>query len=171
MTCLGLLYLMGGAAAEGVTLKDAYDAAEPGDGYDKLVLLDPAVLYTGGLFVEMGVRCCIHGEGAVIDLEGGNIWVERWDTSLDIDHCVLTNGSAAIYVTQDAEATIRNNTIVDNVYGVISWYASLFDVIIENNIIANNSMYGIFAIEYVEPFVQYNTVWGNLSGDYMKRCG
>jgi hypothetical protein len=151
-------------------LQDVYDAALPGEGYDKLLVLDPGVTYMGGLTVDRGIRSCIHGGGARIDLENASIWAAGSGTVLDIDHCILTEGYAALYVAQDAAATAWNNTIVGNGYGVISWLANA-NVVLENNIIVNNVVYGVYCREYFEPFLRYNTVWGNIQGNYTKNCG
>jgi nitrous oxidase accessory protein NosD len=169
---LAALALLAGSvqAARAVILQDAYDAAGPGEGFDKLLVLDPELTYTGALAVQRGIRSCIHGNGAVINLENKSIWVPGYGTFLDIDHCVLTDGYSGLYVSEDAGATIRNNTIVANGYGVTSWLAST-SVVIENNIIVGNAAYGVYCREYFEPFLQYNTVWGNTGGNYMKNCG
>ncbi len=158
------------STVQAVVLQDIYDTALPGEGYDKLVVLDPNVTYTGGLTVDRGLRSCIHGGGARIDLENNSIWAAGSGTLLDIDHCILTGGYSALYIAQDAAATVRNNTIVGNGYGVISWLANT-NVIIENNIIVNNVVYGVYCREYFEPFLRYNTVWGNIQGNYIKNCG
>jgi hypothetical protein len=172
IVAISALWIAGLATAlAAVTLQEAYDAAGPGEGYDKLLVLDPGTVYTGGLTVERGIYSCIHGNGALVDLEDKSVWAAGYGTGMDIDHCVLTNGYSGIYVSEDARATIRNNTIVYNQYGVSSWYGNPFNVIIENNIISENSVYGIYCREFFEPFIEYNTVWGNLLGDYMKNCG
>jgi nitrous oxidase accessory protein NosD len=165
-----LVVLVTASAPVAESLQAVYDAAGPGEGYDKLLVLDPATLYTGGLSVDRGVRSCVHGNGARIDLQYKSIWVAGYETGLDIDHCVVTGGYSGLYIAEDADAIVRNNTFVGNGYGVTCWIGS-FDTVIENNIMVGNSVYGVYCREYFEPFLQYNTVWGNTQGNYMKNCG
>ena len=152
-----------------VTLQAAYDAAGPGEGYDKLLDLDKNGTYTGGLVVSTGTSCCIHGNGSMLDLEGASIEVTGF-TTLDIDHCILVNGFRGIYFQNSATGIVRNNTIRGNFHGVSSFYGDP-NLRIENNLIVENTRYGIYARDGYEPFIQYNTVWGNPGGDYMENCG
>lgn len=91
--------------ASSTTLKEMYDAAQPGGGYDKYVVLQTGVVYTGGLYIgktfnritaefegdeEKDVR--IEGNGAILDLRGGEICISYCDNKLDIDDCVVING-------------------------------------------------------------------------------
>ncbi len=171
-TCLtAVLVVLVTASAPGAeSLQAAYDAAEPGEGYDKLLVLDPGTLYTGSLTVDRGMRSCVHGNGARIDLQYKSIWAAGYGTALDIDHCVVTGGYAGLYIAEDADAVVRNNTFVGNGYGVTCWIGST-NIVIENNVIVDNSVYGVYCREYFEPFLHYNTVWGNAQGNYMKNCG
>lgn len=90
----------------GATLKEMYDAAGPGEGYDKLVVLERGKIYRGGLFIgkffdpvtltfqvsdEKDVR--IKGNGAIIDLMNGQIHIAYTKHKLDIDSCVIMNGT------------------------------------------------------------------------------
>lgn len=162
-----LLWTVTGWAA---SLQGAYDAAGPGQGYDRLVSLEAGEVYTGGLMVDSGARCCIHGNGAVVDLAGESIWAGWFDTVLDVDHCVLTNGYAGITISDFATGSVRNNTICGNRYGVRAWNSDT-SLVIENNIIAKNSIYGIYCREFFEPVIQYNDVWENPAGNYIRNCG
>ena len=93
------------AGAVAGTLRGAFDAAGPGAGFDKLVVLEPGRVYTGGLLVgpllvpeseefagEAGLDVRIEGNGAVLDLRGGQICMSYCDRRLDIFDCVITNG-------------------------------------------------------------------------------
>lgn len=93
------------APAGAVSLKAVVDAAGPAGGYDKWVELEPGVVYTGGLLVgpiynpfeygllgEPGYDLRIVGNGAVLDLQGGQICVSFCTNRLDIDDCVVING-------------------------------------------------------------------------------
>ena len=70
-------FLMATVAAFGVKLQTSYDKAGPGDGYDKLLVLDPNETYTGSCGVLIGKKSCIRGNGALVDLDGGNIQAGR----------------------------------------------------------------------------------------------
>ena len=166
---LGLM-MLGASASWAVSLQSVYDDAGGGEGYDKLLILDPAEVYTGGVWMYLGVKCCIHGNGAVIDLQYSGIRAQDNGTVLDIDHCVLTNGQYGLLYVNNATGTVRNNTILRNDYGIDS-QGGKTSLLIENNIIADNSKIGIYCEQYREPIIQYNTVWANPRGDYVYRCG
>jgi parallel beta-helix repeat protein len=151
-----------------VTLRSAYNAAGPGEGYDKLVVLDKDGYYTGGLEVVSGT-CCIHGQRSTLDLRVGEIRVTG-STTLDIDHCIIVGGLRALSYADSTSGVVRNNTIRGNITGVYTWYSDP-GLLVENNIIVQNSRYGIYAREGYEPAIQYNTVWANLGGDYIYNSG
>jgi hypothetical protein len=153
-----------------VSLQTVYDGAGPADGYDKFLILDPANTYTGGLWIHFGVKCCIRGDGAEINLQHSGVRVQDAGSLLDIDHCIVRNGQMGLQYLNNASGTVRNNTVVENDYGIVSQGAST-QMRIENNIVTGNAVYGLYWQEYVEPVVQYNTVWDNAGGDYMHACG
>ncbi len=87
------------------TLKEMYDAAPPGQGFDKLIRLETDVVYTGGLYIgktfnrinatfdgDEGKDVRIEGNGAILDLEGGEICISYCSKRLEIDDCVIING-------------------------------------------------------------------------------
>jgi hypothetical protein len=89
-----------------MTLRAAYDAAGPGEGYDKRVVLEPGVVYTGGLHVgpilipemaeysgEAGLDVKIVGNGAVLDLAGSQLAISYCPNRLDVEDCVIVGGS------------------------------------------------------------------------------
>jgi hypothetical protein len=47
-----VLFLIFTISCYTITLQEMYDSAEPGAGYDKMVILEPGETYTGGLFLE-----------------------------------------------------------------------------------------------------------------------
>jgi hypothetical protein len=81
-----------------------YDLAGPAQGYDKYIVLDTGVTYTGGLWLGAtfnritaqfegpteSVR--IVGNGAILDLRGGELTIAYCQGRLDIDDCVVLNG-------------------------------------------------------------------------------
>ena len=112
----------------GTTLKEVYDAAAPGDGYDKLVILEKGKLYNGGLFIgkffnpvtlefesvdEKTVK--IEGNGAMIDLMNGQIHIAYTKNSLDIDSCVILNGTLRYNGHPDGEIYVLPYGKVNNV--------------------------------------------------------
>ena len=91
-------------AASATSLKTMYDLAGPGNGYDKLIVLDPGATYTGGLWIgatynRMAItfdgqreKVRIDGHGAILDLQGTEICIAYCQGSLDIEDCVIING-------------------------------------------------------------------------------
>ncbi len=75
------------------TLQDAYDEAGPGEGYDKLVILERGQVYTGSLIIPGGIDCCIRGNDAVCMPGGLDIRVST-GASLDIFDTVITGQRA-----------------------------------------------------------------------------
>ncbi len=98
------MQLCTGSPAVATSLKEMYDLAAPGSGYDKYIVLEAGVTYTGGLWVggtfnritarfeEREEDVCIVGGGAILDLQGGEICIAYCNSRLDIDDCVIING-------------------------------------------------------------------------------
>ncbi len=95
-----------GMARASIPLQKAFDNAGPGGGYDKVVVLEPGQVYTGGLFIgpvlslisvgmegPPGMDVLIQGNGAILDLEGGQICISYCNNRLDIEDCVILNGN------------------------------------------------------------------------------
>jgi parallel beta-helix repeat protein len=158
------------------TFQSAYDEAGPGEGYDKLLVLDPEVTYTGGLDVLQGKKSCIRGNGALCDLDGGQIFVSQPGTQFDITGCCIIDGGAygAIYVADSATANIDGNTVCKSGVGLYLWAYS--SATVKNNIIFKNntsggSMYGIAKHQYTGALnILYNDVDSNYGGNYMYFC-
>jgi len=88
------------------TLKAVYDAATPGYGYDKFIQLETGKVYTGGLYIgqtfnritaefegEDKKDVKIEGNGAVLDLLGGEICISYCTNRLDISDLIIINGN------------------------------------------------------------------------------
>lgn len=162
-----LIILLAAGAAAAVHLQDAYNEAGPGEGYDRLVELDPAEVYTGYLVVLGNTSCCLRGNGALIVLdEGAQIWAGA-STRLDVEGCVITGGSYGISYDYAITSTVSNCTLVGNGVGLRAWIA---DVTVTNCIIAGNDEYGIACRDGYEPAMLYNDVWGNGVLDYAAFC-
>ena len=96
--------LFGAGEAAATSLKEAYDLATAASGYDKYVVLDTGVTYTGGLFIggnfnritaefeAGGADVCIVGNGAILDLQGAEICIAYCSNRLDIQDCVIIKG-------------------------------------------------------------------------------
>lgn len=92
------------SSAHAATLKQAYDLAPPAGGYDKYLILETGVTYTGGLWIGAtfnpvtaafegdGLDVRIVGHGAILDLQGGEICIAYCTNRLDIDDCIVING-------------------------------------------------------------------------------
>lgn len=164
--CTAVLFGASAGTMGAVTLQSMYDQAGPGEGYDKLVILERGQVYTGGLTVQPGVTCCIRGNDAVCMPGGLDIGVYTGAT-LDIFDTVIT-GHRVIWYHSGSQGIISGNTISDGAQGIKAILAS---VTIENNIIANNIGMGIAVdTSSAPPYIQYNDVWNNLEGNYMSYC-
>jgi hypothetical protein len=166
-------FLIAAAAAYGIKLQIAYDKVGPGDGYDKLLILDPKETYTGGCGVMIGKKSCIRGNGALVDLDGGNVQAGGNGTQLDISSCCLIEAGyyGAINITNGASATIDGNTICksNGIAGIRVWEYST--ATIKNNIIWGNATYGIAKHEYTGTTnILYNDMDNNKGGNYMYWC-
>ena len=131
-------------ALRGESLYEVYQNAGPGNGYDKYMVLDPNVIYTGGFGTSV-YSVLLEGNGAVIDLQGGTgIWMSGDESSsppLVIKRCTIMNGGYygvnfsgygnheiidcnfindvwGIQVGEYSYTTIRNCNLIDNTYGL-----------------------------------------------------
>lgn len=88
-----------------ISLKEAFDVAEAGAGYDKYLELETGETYTGGLLIgkvfdqstaalygEEGLDTKIQGNGAILDLQGSEICISCCENILDIEDCIIING-------------------------------------------------------------------------------
>ncbi|MBU1700977.1 MAG: hypothetical protein KJ970_20875 [Candidatus Eisenbacteria bacterium] len=102
LAAAALIPSMGGAT----TLQEAYETAGPASGYDKYIELESGRIYTGSLMIGPslvpytgilaggpGRDVRIIGNGAIIDLQGGQLCISYCENRLDIDDCVVINGS------------------------------------------------------------------------------
>ncbi len=99
-----MLVVLSAAHACATTLREAAQAAGPAEGYDRYVVLETGVTYTGGLWIggaynpitatweAGGEDVRIVGNGAIIDLQGAGICLAYCNNRLDIDDCIILNG-------------------------------------------------------------------------------
>lgn len=104
--------------ASGASLKEAYDLASSGSGYDKYLVLETGVTYAGGLwiggtfdrisaqFIGQGLDIRIVGNGAILDLQGQEICMAYCNNRLDIDDCVVLNGNIRFRGYDDGALTL-----------------------------------------------------------------
>ena len=156
-----------------ITLQEAYDNAQPGNGYDKYILLDANQTYQGGIGLFDG-SVYINCQGSVIDLmNGGGIWLyadEYYNASLDIEYCTIYNGGVfGIDYAGISTGTISNCNFIKNDIGLTLHDSS--HVILKNSNFIDNNTYGLgFITEIPVLEVSYSNFWDNLEGDCMENC-
>jgi len=93
-------------SSEATTLREVYESAGPGGGYDRDLVLTTGQVYTGGLLIgpvlspfswelegERGEDVRITGNGAILDLRGEQICISFCTNRLDIEDCIVINGN------------------------------------------------------------------------------
>ena len=155
-----------------ISLQEAYNAAEPGENYDKYLILDSETVYTGGLGIYEG-DVFIDCNGAIIDLQSGQgIWVysdEQYPSSLDIRECSIVNG---LYYGLSYGGTAIGNVINCNFYST-NFGLKLFDnsdVYITNSVFIGQQSMGI-GMYTEDPTItgDYILFWNN-EDDCMENC-
>ncbi len=94
----GLLY--------SISLKEVFDSAQPQGEFQKYIVLETGVTYTGGLLIGKTLNPITHllqgnegqdvkiiGNGAILDLQGSQICISYCDNKLEIEDCVILNGN------------------------------------------------------------------------------
>ena len=161
------------ASAFGITLQSAYDQCGPGEGYDKLLVLNPNKVYTGGCGVLMHKKSCIRGNGALVDLDGNSIVVNQNGTELTVEGCCFIDAGyyGAIKCEDYGRIVVNGNTICksNGLAAIYVWEGCTG--IIKNNIIYGNHTYGIAKhTNTLQLDILYNDVDNNPSGNYMYYC-
>lgn len=150
-----------------ITLQEVYNSASPGIGYDRLLVLNSNSIYTGGLLISDG-KVGIKGHGAIIDLNGGSIQVSG-NANIEIDACVIMNGSDGFSALDNVSAYITHCTFYGNQVGVrFMSTGGLLEIV--NSIFAFNSEYGLACDEESPLILNYIDAYQNAQGDYMKWC-
>jgi len=167
---LGLLFAQTGFAA--VSLQEVYENATPGEGYDKLMVLDGQQTYIGDLWISGYLTVCVHGNGALVVSEGNAHAIAAFGALVDIDHLVIEANMVGILYGSSSSGTAANNTIVGATdHGIRSYDINLGNGLeIYSNIIVNNG-YGIYCKEgYLPEYIAYNDLWNNPQGNYIVLC-
>ena len=129
----------------GITLQSVFDAAGPANGYDKYVVLEQDVIYTGEVGVYEG-DVFIEGNGAIVDLnEGLGIWIyaeEEYPVNLDIEFVTIINGGYnGITFNGTSTGNISNCNFIQNDFGI-----QIMDevhLLTKNCNFINNNQFGI----------------------------
>ena len=119
---INLIFILHVSISLGVTLQSVYDAAGPDHGYDKYVVLEHNMIYTGEVGVYEG-NVFIEGNGAIVDLnEGLGIWVyseEEYPANLDMEYVTITNGGYnGLTFNGTSTGSIANCNFVSNGFGI-----------------------------------------------------
>ena len=161
---------------QGVTLQSIFDASGPANGYDKYVILDQDIIYTGEVGIYEG-NVFIDGNGAIVDLnEGLGIWVyaeEQYPANLDIEFVTIINGGYnGLTFNGSSTGNISNCNFIQNGFGIQIMDESI--VSIKNSNFIENREYGIARRGTVAYFdvISHSNFWENAEGDcgYNENC-
>ncbi len=163
-----LLVLLGATpATAGVeTLDNAFSAASPGSGYDTLLVLDPANIYTGGLIVPPGNHCIV-GNGATLNLQNLSVEVGA-GVILDVSGVSFTNGNMGIDFTAGSMGHVECCNFINNYDGLRAWEGSAVTLVSCNFV--DNDHYGVYRHEYGGVHNAFNNAWNNATHDYVYFC-
>jgi hypothetical protein len=172
---INLLFTLHISISLGVTLQSVYEAAGPGNGYDKYVVLEQNTIYTGEVGVYEG-NVFIEGNGAIVDLnEGLGIWVYaeyNFPANLDIEYITLINGSYnGITFNGLSTGNISNCNFIQNAYGIQIMDST--NITINNSNFIQNNDYGIAIRGTLASFdISYSNFWENELGcaGYNENC-
>ena len=161
---------------EGVTLQSIFDEAGPGNGYDKYVILEQDMIYTGDVGIYEG-NIFIEGNGAIVDLnEGLGIWVyaeEGYPASLDIEYVTIINGGYnGLTFNGTSTGNISNCNFIHNLFGI-----QIMDdvhISVKNCNFIGNNQYGISVRGTTANLdeINYSNFWENGlgCGGYNENC-
>ena len=160
---------------QGITLQSIFDSSGPGNGYDKYVVLEHGMIYTGEVGVYEG-NVFIEGNGAIVDLnEGLGIWVyaeEDYPANLDIEYVTIINGGYnGLTFNGISTGNISNCNFIQNTYGI--QIMDDVNITINNCNFVENSQYGISVRGTIASFeISYSNCWGNSieCGGYNENC-
>ena len=148
-------------------MQSVFDAAEPGNGYDKYMVLEQDIIYTGEVGVYEG-DVFIEGNGAIVDLnEGLGIWVyaeEAYPANLDIEFVTIINGGYnGLTFNGYSTGTITNCNFIQNAFGIQIMDNTIITV--KNSNFIENSQYGIAVRGTVASLeLSYSNFWENELG-------
>jgi len=118
----------GPSIGETTTLREMFERAGPQNGYDRWIELATGAVYTGGLLIgpifyphsntpvgEPGQDVRIVGNGAILDLQGGQICLSYCNNRLDIDDCIIIRGGIRYRGYQNASVEWHPTGSVEHV--------------------------------------------------------
>ena len=168
LACISFVF-----AQQTMNLYAVYEQAGSANGYDRYLVLDPTIVYTGG--IGSGEESIyIDGKGAVIDLQQGTgIWISgdvnnNMTGSLTINRCTIVNGgSYGISLSGYSTNSITNCNLINDHWGI--QVSDNVDVVIRDcNFIDN--MYGVAIIgTETSVHLSYCNGWNN-EYNYMLNC-
>jgi len=158
------------------SLQQMYDDAVAGNGFDKLIVLDSLVTYTGGFNQDVQL-VCIQGNGAIIDLEGEEILIDGEDKIFNIAHCIIISSSYLskfICYENGASGNILNNTFYGTNDNGNSYSGIKFIECVNNSsTIRNNIFYGFYAAVFYytgDYDLYYEGALLNISNNLIYNC-
>jgi hypothetical protein len=163
-----LILLFSSILVKAGSLLDAYQNALPGMGYDKLIVLHPDSVYTGGLNI-VDEKVGIRGNGAIINLIGSSSIIVTGESNIEIDGCVIIRGTYGIHCDGNINAYISQCTFYENEIA-ISYMATMGSITVFNTVISNSSHYGFACHESSSRTLSYIDAYQNIDGDYMEFC-
>ena len=161
--------------ASGITLQSVFDASGPGNGYDKYVVLEQDMIYTGEVGVYEG-NVFIEGNGSIVDLNGGlGIWVyaeEDYPANLDIEFVtIIKGGYNGLTFNGTSTGNISNCNFIQNGFGI--QIMDDVNIFVNNCNFVDNSQYGIAVRGTVASFeISYSNFFENSlgCGGYNENC-
>ena len=173
---VNLILMLHTSIALGVTLQSVFDTAEPGNGYDKYVILEEDMIYTGEVGVYEG-NVFIEGNGAIVDLnEGLGIWVyaeEGYPANLDIEYVTIINGGYnGLTFNGTSTGNISNCNFISNLFGI--QIMDDVNISVKNCNFIDNSEYGIAVRGTTATLdeINHSNFWENElgAGGYNENC-
>jgi hypothetical protein len=164
---VNLILILHMSISLGVSLQSVFDGAEPGNGYDKYVILEEDMIYTGEVGVYEG-NVFIEGNGAIVDLnEGLGIWVyaeEGYPANLDIEYVTIINGGYnGLTFNGISTGNIANCNFIHNAYGIQIMDST--NISVKNSNFIQNSDYGLAVRGLLASFeITYSNFWENELG-------
>ena len=158
-----------------ITLQSIFDVSGPGNGYDKYVILDQDIIYTGEVGVYEG-NVFIEGNGAIVDLNGGlGIWIYAEETlpaNLDIEFVTIINGGYnGLTFNGTSTGNISNCNFIFNQYGI--QIMDQTNISVKNSNFIHNDEYGFAVRGTLASYdVSHSNFWENAAGDcgYNENC-
>jgi hypothetical protein len=139
-----------------VSLQEAYDLSEPEGNYDRYLVLETGVIYSGGLWIgkslnpqtnhlegREGEDVFIEGNGAILDLDGAELSISYCNNRLDIQDCIIINGDihyrgeSGLYLAKPV-GSVSYCTFYNNDDYCFRFMGTGSDIELHHNIFANS---------------------------------